>query len=713
LISRHCSSFGDLADYCVILSNELRPMQLTIRNNTPNELRIKGAQEQPIVLAPLEQRVFKQEDVDGFDLSEARQAGLVSHWTSPPNEIVEKILGILFGLAFLGAIPIAVVAGMDTPNWFPTGLAWKTSVWVIGIALFLLIIALLVIKETKSLRLVVRFLAQALSLIVIIAIGLGLPAATVYFFGGGRTLLSDPSPKLFARLLQVAFIATASLLPVLLFFLYDRFQLNTLRNRLYRDLFRLDRGLKTRSEIDTKYGSQIQEAYGPEDEGRGRLARGTRWPVLVCAFVVTIGWLAAFTPVGEIDSVLVQKPLFPVRSVLTFGFIGAYFFGLQLIARRYSRGDLKPKAYSYITIRILVVVVLSWVLEIFSADSKIVLLLAFLIGILPDEFFTLVKEKFRGQAVAKLTPEAEKHPLTRLEGIDLYDRARLEQEGIVNVESFAHHDLINLVLETQIPVPRLVDWMDQAILYLHVIGNDTVQGQQQPAREKLREYGIRTATDLLACWDAADHRKELDEFKQLLGDSKPYRLEVVRDALLDDEWLERVQDWRNDDERDATTINAVPKTFEGKLRWAAKLENDKSYKEAIATLQEALEIRDGVEARIRLARLFANVEVLSLRNLDLSKAHASQAFTLGKDDLEVMTQLIDINDNNGDTDAALRACETAITLIGDPKKDKRLQQALKELKLRLLVLEKKKTEAIVPSVSPDGKDNGHQVVTTP
>ena len=676
-------------------------MQKTIRNDTPNELKIKGAHDQPLVLAPLEQRQFKEEDLDGFDLSEASRAGIVTHWTSPPSELVDKIFGIIYALGFVAVIPTAIVAGIDTPAWFPRGLSWKVSVWVTGATIFLLILGLIVIKETRSLRLVLRFLAQTLSLIVILTIGLGLPAATVYFFGGGRILLSDPSPKLFARLLQVGFIATASLLPVLLFFLFDRFQLNTLRNRLYRDLFRLDRGLKTRSEIDTKYGSQIREAYGPEDEGRGRLARGTRWPVLVCAFVVTIGWLAAFTPVGDIDSASVQKPLFPVRSVLTFGFLGAYFFGLQLIARRYARGDLKPKAYSYITIRILIVVVLSWVLEIFSADSKIVLLIAFLIGILPDEFFTLVKVKFRGQAVAKITPEAERHPLTRLEGIDLYDRARLEQEGIVNVEGFAHHDLINLVLETQIPVPRLVDWMDQAILYLHVIGKDTPDGQQ-PTREKLREYGIRTATNLLVSWKAAEERNELGEFKQLLGDTKPYRLEVIRDALLDDEWLERVQDWRNDDPREPRTIDAGPRTFEGKLKWATKLEYDKSYKEAIETLEDALEIRDDAEARVRLARLFANVKVLSLRNIDLSREHARQAFLLGQNDLEVMTKLIDVDESNGDIDDALRACETAIVLIGDPKKDRRLQDALKTLKQRQTDLERKKAELSIPALSSDG-----------
>ena len=540
-----------------------------IRNNTPNELNIKADHESTIVLAPLETRTFDDEEVKGFDWVKASQTGFITKWPAPKSEQLEKILIYSFWAVISIGIFLSVVAQKDPPTSFPEWMPWPVFVWIAGPLVALLVITVILVYKFKAQHQVLRLLAQTLSLLIILAIGLGLPAATVYFFGSGKILLADPSPKLFARLLQVGFITSASLLPVLLFFLFDRFQLNTLRNRLYRDLFQLDRGLRTRSEIDTKYGAQIQEAYGPEDEGRGRLARGTRWPVLVCAFVVTIGWLAAFMPVGEIEAFSVQKPLSPVRSTLTFAFLGAYFFGLQLIARRYARGDLKPKAYSYITIRILIALILSWALEIFSGDSKAVFLFAFLIGVLPDEFFTLVKEKFRGKKIAKMVPDAEKHPLTKLEGIDLYERARLEQEGIVNIESFAHHDLINLVLETQIPVPRLVDWMDQAILYLHIIENENDVDGRQPARDKLRQYGIRTATDLLRCWNAAHDRGELEEFKKLLGDSKPYRLVVVRDALLDDEWLKRIQDWRKDDPRTVILIEAT-KRLDDKEKPAAQ-----------------------------------------------------------------------------------------------------------------------------------------------
>ena len=39
----------------------------------------------------------------------------------------------------------------------------------------------------------------------------------------------------------------------------------------------------------------------------------------------------------------------------------------------------------------------------------------------------------------------EPAPLTELEGIDLYDRTRLAEEGINNVEALAHTDIVELM----------------------------------------------------------------------------------------------------------------------------------------------------------------------------------------------------------------------------------------------------------------------------
>lgn len=681
-------------------------MQKTIRNNTPNELVITGADGRQIALAPLELREFKEEDVTGFDFSEASHAGTITVRTVPPSELAAKIFGSLFGLGFMVGIGCVVLSSYPTPKWFPESLSWKWTIWIAGVVSLFVAAVVIFFKERKeAIGVVSRIIAQTVSLFFILAIGFGLPAATVYYFGEGRALIANPSTKLFVRLLQVGFIATASLMPVILFFWFDRYQINTLRNRLYRDLFRLDRGLTTRSEIDAKYGSQIEEAYGPEDQGRGRLTRGTRWPVLVCAFVMTMGWLAAFKPIGEVTADSVLRPLFPERTVLTFGFLGAYFFGLQLIARRYARGDLKPKAYGYITIRILIIAVLSWVLQVFSEDSSVTLVTAFLIGILPDELFTLIKENFRGRTVARLVPQSENHPLTKLEGIDLYDRARLEQEGIVNVESFAHHDLIHLVLETRIPVPQLVDWMDQAILYLHIIEgqrNDEPsddepnnvganhENKKETTRERLRAYGIRTATDFLFCWKAAEMRNELDDFKMLLGGAdKPYRLEVIRDSMLDDEWLHHVKDWRNDADREKLEIDAKLKTYEAMLEWAQTLENERKYTAAITMLKEALKVCDDAMPRLRLANLFATVPVKSLRDVKSYRENAQRAFELGQKNVDILSELIDIYETSGDIDDAIRVCDSAILAMGDVKGDKAKAARLDEFKKRMGALQMK------------------------
>jgi hypothetical protein len=666
-------------------------MQSTIRNDTPSFLQIDGVEGRRITLSPLEQR--RLDSVAGFDFSEAEREGTLSHWREPPRGIVETAIGTAFASGVMIVIVCAALSG--DPKGGMSHDAWNRLIWISGAALLVAIVGGVVIYQTRSFHLVLRFIVQGLSLLAILGIGLGLPVATVNFFCDGKTLLAGNSPELFARMLQVAFIATASLLPALLFFLFDRFQLSTVRQRLYRDLFRLDRTLKTRAEIDARYGSQIREAFGPEEDGRGRLAPGTRWPVLLCAFVITLGWLMALRPIGKIEPAALANPLGATPSAWTFGFLGAYFFGLQLIARRYARGELKPKVYGYVTVRILTVAVLSWVLEIlFGADSTLKLVLAFLTGILPDEFFTLLRERFRGRRTAKLVPEPEKHPLTRLEGIDLYDRARLEQEGIVNVEGLAHHDLIQLVLEASVPVPRLVDWMDQAILYLHV-----VQDSDSSAHQTLRQYGIRTATDLLTCWNAAEARHEVDQFKKLLGgDGPPFRLEVIRDTLRDDEWLNRVQDWRKDAPPGDVLVNATLRSLKARLEWADTLANEGRLKDAVRVLERTLEAYDSARAHVRLARLLADAPKEE-RDIARCRVHARRALERAQADIEVLETLIDVFEALQEWTDAIHACDAFETAIGEPGSDRTKQQMLKILNTRRGVLKLKEADAVESAIA--------------
>jgi hypothetical protein len=123
-------------------------------------------------------------------------------------------------------------------------------------------------------------------------------------------------------------------------------------------------------------------------------------------------------------------------------------------------------------------------------------------------------------------------------------RTRLAEEGITSIQALARHDLVDLILSSRIPASRLVDWLDQALLYQHVTPAD---------RQQLRKAGIRTATELLA---ASRNQNKAHLIKQLQGDKElqdepqdnEARLPLILGALRGDEWLTYVTHWRSHDD---------------------------------------------------------------------------------------------------------------------------------------------------------------------
>ncbi len=75
----------------------------------------------------------------------------------------------------------------------------------------------------------------------------------------------------------------------------------------------------------------------------------------------------------------------------------------------------------------------------------------------------------------------DRQALTDLEGIDIYDRTRLQSEGVTDIHALAHSDLVELMLRTRIPISQLVDWTDQAILYLHLVNPEQTAAENDQA----------------------------------------------------------------------------------------------------------------------------------------------------------------------------------------------------------------------------------------
>jgi hypothetical protein len=391
-------------------------------------------------------------------------------------------------------------------------------------------------------------MAQFFMLLLVVILSLTLPAAVAWRFGPDG-LWFDTSLGAVGRFIQLAFISLACMVPGLLFFLFDRQRLSTLRDRFEQQVFRLDPNVATLADVYARFGRQIEETYGQVGEGaETRLTPQRRWPIIVATVALALGWVVTLLPVGGLavttTSEQIARMFLPQPNAVAYGFLGAYFFSINLVLRRYARGDLRPKAYSSITVRILVVVILGWLIDTTVVEpAEWVLIVAFFIGIVPETALTFFREVYRGQLVARLAQSLDEAlPLQHLEGVDLYDRARLLDEGVTNIEALAHHDLIDLLLETRIPTGRLVDWVDQAILYLHLVDplNKTeARSAYASSRKCLRQLGIRTATDLETVW--ADNRKALEA---LCAAGDTGRMQILLVSLQDDEWMRYVRNWR-------------------------------------------------------------------------------------------------------------------------------------------------------------------------
>jgi len=513
-----------------------------------------------------------------------------------PNRTADQtaLLAVL-GFEFL-LVPVFVVVA----------LIWGDgSWWLIGAAVLVAAPLLIYLRRQKWVRRTLwgamqgapRRAMNLASLLLVLLFAVGLPAVTIYLGADLHDVFERASAgpvtdggsddlTLLARAMQLLFISGASMLPGLLYFQFDRERLGTIWEKFTRHVFRLDRRVTTEPELLAKYGFLMEEVFGRRRvAGHGRLLPGKLSPIVIATIVIVLGWLLTLLnpEIGEISSGADVVSLFqPHESAVTFAFLGAYVYALGAVLRGYVRRDLRPKSYTDITIRILTVVALAWLLQVFfPEDAPTLLVFAFATGLVPQTAFTLLREAVQGAGAAKdrgLQPtqpaqpsqparssddaavaelDSDPLPLTRLEGIDLYDRARLASEGITNIEALAHSDLIELMVQTRIPAPRLVDWVDQSILYLHVPHDDVVPHPDGEERLSslgvLRRYGIRNATDLLRAAEKSekDKGKAESSFVNILGpaqNGRPPRLSVIRDAIEDEEWMCGLMYWRSHDD---------------------------------------------------------------------------------------------------------------------------------------------------------------------
>ena len=540
-----------------------------LRNTTLRRIAIGGATDghhaDLLLVSPLSERVLPAEEAARFAYGRWESRNIITveelsqrTETGPTLSEFGTLLYFVawFYLIVLGSITIPIALLLDYP--------W-TRVLLIDVAIAVpcsLLTAALIYRQ-RRLRRKLRFdrserldrgqdrmfvgfrqwLFQGFYLVIVFSVSFGIPTLLFFGYGQGRELLSFdlPAVGLLGRAFQWVFIAIASSLPGLLYYIFGRREMQALRVNFIRDVMRLDPELVTEREAEVKYGHMVDQVHG------GATVRdllfGTGLPILMCTLLVTVCWTLAFSPFGDASSMEVDtlyQLFLPGRQAFFFGFLGAYFFGVNLVFRRYVQSDLTPKAYSHIMLRILVTTILVWavtLLPVIDELSAILVVVAFIIGIFPETGMALLREYARKTLGdwGFFRALQERLPLTDLEEINLYEQARLLEEGVESIEHLVHHKLPELMLRTRIPTPRLVYLFDRAALYLHLRQGEATDalpseraaaGNAAVAKDLqiLEDLGIRTATELER-WAT---KTTTEQSPYLLGTFKREEVEVPR-----------------------------------------------------------------------------------------------------------------------------------------------------------------------------------------
>jgi tetratricopeptide (TPR) repeat protein len=311
---------------------------------------------------------------------------------------------------------------------------------------------------------------------------------------------------LFLNLARVFIILIAGLLPAIIYSYFSLGRLPILYAEYRQNLRRLgfpENAALYRDKFNALYGAETRLTWLAETRSLP-LAPLFQSPIIVATLLSIVGWLLVFYPAQPLAQA-VDQFLFPNPNLSAYAFLGAYVFGIGSLVRQYVTDDLQPRYYAGLTYRYLSVLILSWLITLLMVQTQgavplprdSYLIAAFTIGIFPSIGLRLIQRI--GTKILnvpfKHSGFEEDFPLSKLDGLNAFQEDRLHLEGIENLQNLACARIVDLLLRTRFPVEQIVDWMDQALLFLHVRGN-------QLTMDDIQATGLRTATDFLDVYES-------------------------------------------------------------------------------------------------------------------------------------------------------------------------------------------------------------------
>jgi hypothetical protein len=256
----------------------------------------------------------------------------------------------------------------------------------------------------------------------------------------------------------------------------------------------------------------------------------TAVPVMMSTVLIALGWLLTLPPAEVITAVASDDPngpadptpwivaFTPTLQPVTLAFIGAYFFCIQMLFRRYALKDLRGSAYVSVSMRIILATIGVWVLSVVNMETGVLntatlYALSFAIGVFPLIVWQFIQHQLKGVAGLAMKSMKTDLPVNALDGLTVWHEARLEEEDIENLPNMATTDVVDLLLNTRLAPNRIIDWTDQAILYTQLGPTDA-----EERRTGLHAHGIRTASAFLQAVAQARRNQTYAEFEKILVD---------------------------------------------------------------------------------------------------------------------------------------------------------------------------------------------------
>ncbi len=310
--------------------------------------------------------------------------------------------------------------------------------------------------------------------------------------GGGCFFLPDKvaSQDVARLLVQTAIITIATILPFGMYYHFVQTRHNIIKKEFNINLERLGMWPKD-------FEERFDAVYG----GATRLSRA-KSPVILATVILFIGWWMVFYPPStppvdteqgqsaQIALLAQNDPAQPPGSIvepnltpLAFGFLGVYTMIIGSLVRRYFTSDLKPKAFITVIWEVLLVWSVVWTFSqvqgSFNFEGTVAPAVYFFLGTSPEVGVFLIQ--WLGATSLKISLlSRDEYPLTHIQGLNTWNRKRLREEGIENIQHLATADIVDLFLKTRFSAERIIDWVDQAILLFHIKPEKKDKGQSSP-----------------------------------------------------------------------------------------------------------------------------------------------------------------------------------------------------------------------------------------